>query len=73
MTELYLTDEGTDRYGRPVYMDSEGNAYVDIDYQQNPRKHLCTKYPKKDIWFGEPDLPVPSETKIYFIEKPQMP
>jgi len=53
---LLLTPAGTDRFGRPCFTDMQGRAYVDIDYQRHPRTNIATKYPPKDIFYGEPDI-----------------
>ena len=56
MDILVLFPEGRDRFDRPVYSDANGFAYVDLDYQRNPRKCIATKYPAKNFYYGEPDI-----------------
>ncbi len=55
---LHLKSAGNDAHGRPCYVDRKGNAYVDLDYQKHPRTNLATKYPARDVYYGEPDLPI---------------
>lgn len=62
---LLLYPAGEDRFGRPVYNDAEWNAYVDTDYQKHPRTEICTKYPKDDAYYGEPDCPVTQQTIVF--------
>ena len=71
MTTIYLTPAGTDRYDRPCYTDINGNVYVDIDPVNNPGEKIYTKYPKDDIYFGEPDQPVDRNVEIIFLPKPE--
>ena len=61
MSRKELNHVGNDRFGRPCFLDADGNAYVDTDYQRNPRTSIRTKYPAKDWWFGEPDRPVDTD------------
>lgn len=62
---LFLYPAGKDRFGRPVFTDFEGNAYVDTDYQKHPRTRICTKYPKNDAYYGEPDCPVARQAIVF--------
>lgn len=71
MTTLYLTPAGTDRYDRFCYTDIHGNAYVDIESAKTPGENIYTKYPKNDVFFGEPDLPVDKNVEIVFIPQPE--
>lgn len=54
---LELKKAGTDRFGRPLFVDVNGRYYVDTDYQRHPGTCICTKYPVNDPE-GEPDHPL---------------
>lgn len=69
MDTLHLIPVGDDRFGRPCYIDTKGDAYVDTDYQRSPRKGgLCTKYPHHDWYGGEPDIPLGKDADVVFAD-----
>lgn len=56
--KLVLTFLGRDDWSRPVYRDSDGRLYVDVD----PRAchpDICTK--SSNDFYGEPDISVKAE------------
>lgn len=58
-----IKKEGTDSFGRPVFSDSKGNLYVDVNISDRfgggPK--YCTKY--RNEFDGEPDIPMPEDWK----------
>lgn len=70
MRLLILHPKGTDRAGRPVFEDKAGKAYVDIDYQINPRREILTKYPAFATYAGEPDCRLADDICVVFADGP---
>lgn len=70
MRFLVLYPGAPDRCGRPTFVDSEGRAYVDIDYQKNPRREILTKYPRHDAYYGEPDCHLADDVTVVFADGP---
>lgn len=54
MQTLIIKPCGKDRFDRPIFVDAECNAYVDLD-PRCPGTCIATKYPKKEAYYGEPD------------------
>lgn len=58
-----IKKEGTDYFGRPVFSDSQGNLYVDVNISDRfgGEPKYCTKY--RNEFESEPDIPMPAEWK----------
>lgn len=50
-----IRKEGTDSFGRPVFADSKGNLYVDVNIS--------------DRFEGEPDIPLPANWKPKIVRR----
>ena len=59
MRNLTLTLLGRDSWSRPVYQDSDGNLYVDVDPRADRQPDICTKY--DNAYEGKPDAAVEAE------------
>ena len=57
--KLTLTFVGQDSWSRPVYEDSNGKLYVDVDPREGWAPSICTKL--NNDFDGEPDCPVTAE------------
>ncbi len=60
--ELVLKLLGRDSWSRPVYEDSKGRLYVDIDPIGDRLPKICTKC--NNEFDGEPDNPVSGEVEF---------
>jgi len=57
--KLVLKHLGYDSWDRPVYEDSKGRLYVDVDPIGDRQSNICTKC--NNEFDGEPDCPVSAE------------
>lgn len=64
-----IRKEGTDSFGRPVFADSKGNLYVDVNISDRfgGEPKYCTKY--KNEFEGEPDIPLPANWKPKIVKR----
>lgn len=60
--KLLLTYVGSDSWDRPVYQDSDGTLYVDVDPREGWQPNICTKC--NNEFDGEPDCPVSAEIEF---------
>jgi len=60
--KLVLKYLGRDSWSRPVYEDSKGRLYVDVDPCKDQPPKICTKY--NNEFDGEPDCPVSGEIEF---------
>lgn len=60
--KLLLTFLGCDSWDRPVYQDSNGTLYVDVDPREGWQPNICTKC--NNEFDGEPDCPVSGEIEF---------
>ena len=54
MQTITIKPCGKDRFGRPIFVDKDSRAYVDLE-PRKPGTCIATKYPAHDAYYGEPD------------------